>query len=235
MDTWSAPEAAHAAGVLLPTAQALLDRAGVPRTRRGVPRRAPAVVARSVAASLAPGYRSSEIAVLAALRVSPLGLDSVRRIARVAGCSPMTASVAVARLVAAGLVAKQSRRTVSAGRVVEEDCYRLDVRSPQWNVVGAAVRATRLPERDGGAGRQVPRAYWVLFWNADPTHLRIVEDGAYVAQRMLTGDSTGALRWALENLRPTDLIAATRGRGVDARVRALVRNWATLASDEPDG
>ncbi len=225
MDTMSVVEMARRVGVSLPTAHAMLDREGVARTGRGVERRAPRDVAERVIAKRVPGYRPTEIQVLAALSVSPLGLSSVRRVAEIAGISATTASSALKRLVDVGLVTRKSCRAIRAGRVGPGTVYALNMRSERWPAVKSAVRAVRLPDRPVANAKRVPQQFWHLFWNAAPATLRVSGDGAYIARRMLTSSSMAAAQWALEHISSTDLEAAVAGRGADERTRALVHNW----------
>jgi len=225
VDTMSAVEMARRAGVSLPTAHAMLDREGVARTGRGIERRVPRDVAERVIEKRVPGYRPTEIRVLAALSVSPLGLSSVRRVAEIAGISTTTASSALTRLVDTGLVQRKARRSIRAGRVVAETVYALNMRSENWPAVKSAVRGIWLHDHPVAEAKRVPQQFWHLFWNATPATLRVSGDGAYIARRMLNSSSMAAAQWALEHISPTDLRAAVAGRGADERTRALVRNW----------
>lgn len=225
MDTIYPPELARRIGVSLPTVHAILDRRDVPRTGRGVPRAVPPDVAARVTREHASGYTDTEVRVLAALAVSPLGLTSARRVAAAAGVSPTSASAALTRLEGLGLVRRKERRTLRAGRAVTETLIALNLRSSQWPHVESAVRTVVLPERQAKSQSRLPRALWHLFWNTNPATLRLPEDGAYIARRMLNSTSIAAAQWALQHVDSADLLAAVSGRGTDERTRTMVRNW----------
>lgn len=225
MDTVRTVELAERIGVSLPTVHALLDREGIARPGRGRERLVPRPVAERIIRQRAVGYSTTEISVLAALAASPLGLSSARRVAAKAGISPSAASATLARLTDRGLVKRQKRRTIWAGQARTETASVLDVGSQRWPEVRSAVRAAQLPERTVEPVDRVPKAFWHLFWNAEPATLRVAKNGAYIARRMLNSNSMAAAQWALLHIAENDLQAAATGRGTQERTRALVENW----------
>lgn len=225
MDTWNAVELATRIGVSLPTLHSLLDREHVVRTGRGVERSVPVAVAERILRSRPHGYSPTDLRILAALLASPLGLGSSRGIAAVAGVSPTSVGRALPRLAALGLVRRDGRRAIRAGRVTTEPRFTLDLRSPAWADVATAVAGVRLPTREIEPAARMPQSFWHLFWNAAPAALRVDQDGAFIARRMLDSGGATAVQWALEHIATADLLAAVRGRGADARTRAMVENW----------
>lgn len=203
----------------------MLDREGIARTGRGVKRRVPPDVAERIMRARVPEYTSVQMRVLAGLSVSPLGLSSVRRVAAVAGISPTSASAALAHLVERGLVQRRQRRGIRAGRTLTEVVFVINLRSKRYAEVQSAVRAVRPPARASSSPVGVPRAFWHLFWNAQPAKLRLASDGVYIARRMLGSDSMSAAQWALQHVAAADLRVAVAARGLDGATRAMVRHW----------
>ncbi|PZQ88183.1 MAG: hypothetical protein DI534_11990 [Leifsonia xyli] len=222
----SAPQVARTLGVSLPTAHRVLDAAGIPRTGRGRPRAMPSrllddVLAARGAVPSAPLPRT-QLRVLAALSRAPLGLPSARSVATRAGVSPTTASTGLQRLRDAGLVTRREH-VIARGSAVAE--WRWEPVIEAWpSSLRSAVRATRLP-RQQRAAVPLPRALRHLFWNADFAELDPRRDGSYLAERLLTAPDANAWAWALTNLGRGDVETALGRRGIDARTKALVRNW----------
>lgn len=225
MDTINAVELAERIGVSLPTVHALLDREGVPRTGRGVVRTVPPQTVERILRERGSGYSPTALRVLAALLASPTGLGSIRGIAALAGVSPTSVAKLLSPLLDTGLVRRREQREIQGGRVTTGTRFALDLRSPSWAEVAEAVRATPLPARAPEPAVRVPQAFWHLFWNATPAALRIDRDGTYIARRMLDTGGAAAAQWALQHIEAPDLLAAVRGRGADARTRAMVENW----------
>ncbi|WP_425562039.1 MarR family transcriptional regulator [Microbacterium marinilacus] len=208
----------------------MLDSASVPSCGRGKSRTVPpsvlaAEVRRRGATPEKPlGHTRAEMLVLAALARSPLGRDSAREVAALAGVSPTTASAALQRLLALGLVSHNAEK-VARGRVRSMDRWRARQRAWDGSLV-RAVRRVTLPEREQtDASDAVPRRFHHLFWNAKPVRLSATQDGEYIAGRLLDADDVGAWAWVLEHIGSDDLRRALSRRGVTDRQRALVDNW----------
>ncbi|TXK18840.1 winged helix-turn-helix domain-containing protein [Homoserinibacter sp. GY 40078] len=167
---------------------------------------------------------SGAVRVLAALMHAPLGLHSARRVAVAAGTSPTTASRRLRELVAVGVV-EQTRQRVVRGTARDEDVYRLDPTAPSWKELAPRVRRVRLPQRSEEPANRVPRRFYHLFWNSDPTALTVQGNGAYIARRMLTSNDPAAIQWSLRNIPAADLEFASTGRGIDPRLTSVVKNW----------
>jgi len=174
-----------------------------------------------------PGLGREDELVLAALGRHPLGLRSVRAVARAAGISPTAAGRVLDRLQRAGLVKRQRRRVV-LGRVGEVEVWRVDVAHPRWSRLSPALAGVVLPEQPVGDGsdRKVPRWLRHLFWNVDVDRLEVERDGGFIAGRVLASEDAQAHAWAATALRPEAFLAAASVRGVDPRRAALARNLA---------
>ncbi len=162
------------------------------------------------------GLTREQAFVLAALGRRPFGLRSARAVARAAGVSPTTATRALSVLLAAGTVERRTDR-VAEGRPRDVTVWTVRWSSPGWLAVaptmGRVVVPTSKPPRPQC---RVPRRFGHLFWNADLATLDVSEHGRYVADRILRGDDPQALAWMAEHVAPADVLAAARGRGLDA-------------------
>jgi hypothetical protein len=71
---------------------------------------------------------------------------------------------------------------------------------------------------------RLPRRFWHLFWNADPSTLDLASDADYIATRMVLSDDVQALAWACAHLPADALRRAATNRAADAPTRALIAN-----------
>lgn len=168
------------------------------------------------------GLTREETFVLAALSRRPLGLRSARAVARAACVSATTASRCLARLRARGYVTHRNVR-VAEGRARDVAVWTVRWGSARWLRVAAEIGRCVLPETDGSRTGRVPRRLAHLFWNVDVDALDPVRDAYYIADRLLrVGDAQG-LAWLARAVPREAIVAATRGRGLDARRAALGR------------
>jgi DNA-binding transcriptional ArsR family regulator len=176
-----------------------------------------------------PGLTPTQVSVLAALRDAPLGLASIRAVARRAGLSPTAASRAVEALQDAGLVRREST-TIAAGSARPVELLQLNRRAPRWPQIASLLATVRRPRRgDRVRDRQVPPSLRHLFWNTADTQLNLQHGGPYIARRLLRTMDLEGLAWGASNLTASDWRQAAKARGLEARVRALARNLADSA------
>jgi DNA-binding Lrp family transcriptional regulator len=170
----------------------------------------------------------SEVAVLAALARSPLGLTSGRAVAQRAGISPTSASEALKRLEKERL-AQRERMWVAAGRALEQEIIRANYSSPRWPALAPMLAQVEPPaamRREPRGRGSVPPRLRHLFWNSAESQLDLERAGGYIARRLVqTGDLEG-LAWGAANLGPDDWRHAAEARGIDERQRALATNLA---------
>jgi DNA-binding transcriptional ArsR family regulator len=170
-----------------------------------------------------PGLRREEVLALAALSRHPLGLASVRALARASGLSPTAAGRALRRLTEAGHAERQPIRVVE-GRVRDRSVWTVRFGSPEWLAVAARVGTAVLPRRRAADPPQrVPRRLGHLFWNEDLGRLTVDRNATLIAGRILRAEDPEALAWMYEALPGDAIEAATRGRGIDARQARLGR------------
>lgn len=176
------------------------------------------------------GLTTPQVRALAALSRAPLGLRSLRAVARAAGLSPTAASRAVRVLVDQGLV-QLRRQTVAEGRARETDVIHANRTHPRWPELAPMLARVQPPKRelDAEPPHRLPRRIGHLFWNAPLARIDLRTDGAYVARRVLLHGDAPALAWAATALTAADWRAAASGRGIDARSRALAENLAAAA------
>jgi DNA-binding transcriptional regulator YhcF (GntR family) len=232
MDTYSAAETARAMGTSLPRVKRAIAELELDvEERPGGRVRLTAEHLERLAGHIGafpslPGFTRVELQVLTALGRSPLGLISVRAVARRAGLSPTAASRALSALGKRGLV-RRERRFVAAGRAREFDVFRLAFASRYWQEIAPTVAHVRLPEaRYTRSDRQVPRRLRHLFWNTAPEQLDTEQAGGYIARRLLTTGDLEGIAWGAENLSRGDWQKAAASRGLDPSRRALARNLA---------
>jgi DNA-binding transcriptional ArsR family regulator len=167
------------------------------------------------------GLSRTEVQALAALSRAPLGLRSVRAVARAARISPTAAGRALEALTAAGLVCSEER-TLAEGRATAATTWTV-APGPTWFGVADQIALVELPRPSPATPpRRVPQRFWHLFWNADPAALDLDHDAPMIATRMLLGDDLSALAWACAHLPGDALRHAAANRGADPRLRALV-------------
>jgi hypothetical protein len=166
------------------------------------------------------------VQVLAALERSPLGLISVRAVARRAGLSPTAAGRALNVLEKRGLV-RRERRWIAMGKARELDVIRLAFESDGWQQIAATIARVRLPRpRPTGRDRRVPARLGHLFWNTAPEQLDTERAGGYIARRLLAAGDLEGIAWGAENLSRGDWRKAAGARGLDPSRQALARNLA---------
>jgi hypothetical protein len=183
------------------------------------------------------GLQRSEIMVLAALRDAPLGLVSVRAVARRSTLSPTAAGRALESLLEKQLVTC-SEEMVAAGRARKMRVWRPNVRHPRLPALSPLLGQVKLP---GGtrtstslrsdADTRVPDHLRHLFWNTAPEQLDVEASGAYVARRLLRTLDLQGLAWGAKTLSAEDWRAGVRARGLDTSVKQLALNLAAGASD----
>ena len=173
------------------------------------------------------GLTREEMFVLAALNLHPLGMRSIRAVARSASVSPTTASRAVAHLAALGLVTAGTERVVE-GAAADATVLRVARSSSSWIEIAPAVRTVVLPTRDDRRTppKAVPQRLWHHFWNAEPARVRLPADSDYVAARLLRSDDPQALSWAASNLDAISIGKVAGLRGLDDKRRSMIRNLA---------
>jgi DNA-binding MarR family transcriptional regulator len=176
-----------------------------------------------------PGLTPTQVGVLAALRDAPLGLASIRAVARRAGLSPTAASRAVEALQDAGLVRREPT-TIAAGSARPVKLLQLNRRAPRWTQIASLLATVRLPLRgDRVRDKRVPQSLRHLFWNTAEAQLNLQHGGPYIARRLLRTMDLEGLAWGASNLTASDWLQAAKARGLEARVRALARNLADSA------
>jgi hypothetical protein len=173
------------------------------------------------------GLTREEMFVLAALNLHPLGMRSIRAVARSASVSPTTASRAVAHLVAKGLVTAATERVVE-GAAVDATVLRVARGSTAWIEIAPAVRTVVLPSRQERRTppKAVPQRLWHHFWNAEPSRVRLPLDSDYVAARLLRSDDPQALSWAASNLDGISIGKVAQLRGLDDKRRSMILHLA---------
>jgi hypothetical protein len=178
-----------------------------------------------------PGLTPIQVSVLAALRDAPLGLVSIRAVARRAGVSPTASARALEALLSEGLV-RRVPTTLAAGSARPAELLHLNRRSPRWRRIApllAPVRAPVLPVAP--REQRVPLALRHLFWNTAPAQLDVLRGGPYIARRLLRVMDFEGLAWGASNLSSADWLQAQKARGLDPQVRALAGNLAAAAGN----
>lgn len=178
-----------------------------------------------------PGLSRESVQVLAGLSRHPLGLTSLRAVARASCVSATTASRLLPRLIDEGLVVESNRR-VAHGRSVDLHLFEIAWASPEWHELAAQVGRVVLPSRPPNRSpRVVPRRLAHLFWNADVDAVDLDRDARYVAGRLLLSDDTQAVAWAVGHLPAEALLAAGALRHATAEHRSLAANAAAAVTD----
>jgi hypothetical protein len=178
-----------------------------------------------------PGLSPIQVFVLAALRDAPLGLASIRAVARRAGVSPTASTGALEALSSEELV-KRETTMLAAGSARPAELWHLNRRATRWRQIAPLLAPVRPPVRHAVPREQrVPPALRHLFWNTAPTQLDVPRAGPYIARRLLRTMDLEGLAWGAHNLSSSDWCRAQKARGLDAPVRALARNLAATASN----
>lgn len=174
----------------------------------------------------APQLGRVERLVLAAT-VSLGGLRSVAAVAAAAGVSWSAARVALDSLSARGTVRfrtwKQSWRHDNR----EVGAWEPGVASEDFEELLAQTACVNLPMRPSPSeySGTLPPQFWHLFWDhPDPSALRVPDDAAYVANRLLNGPSAHAAVWAAVHLPADALRASIELRSSRPETRDLVAN-----------
>lgn len=233
MDTISAADLARELGTSVPRVTRAVKRLGIdarqPNGRfafgsRAADRIRDALGIMPRVAGLSP----SELAVLAALRDAPFGLDSARAVARRGNLSPTAAKRALDSLARVGLVVR-STEVIAAGRAREAEISRANVQHPRWpslDPVLARVKRPASPQRDRRSDARVPARLRHLFWNTAESQLDAKRAGPYIARRLLRTMDLQGLAWGAQALAPGDWTRAAEARGLDPGVRRLALNLA---------
>ncbi len=173
------------------------------------------------------GLSRSEVMVLAALRKAPLGLVSIRAVARRSTLSPTAAGKALEALLEEGLVTR-SDEVVAAGTAKEMVIWRANVGHPRWREISPCLERVELPGRDASSDcprrssdARVPAHLLHLFWNTAPEQLDVESAGPYIARRLLRTMDIQGLAWGAATLRAEDWRAGLSARGLDPDVRQL--------------
>ena len=177
-----------------------------------------------------PGYSRRELLILATISRSPLGLRSVRAIARRTSLSPTTVSRALPRLLRNALVTCVRRQFVE-GRIVEGDLWSLNHASAKWHEIAAAVGRVSLPEvAPAPIAHHVPARFGHHFWTGSLSTLDLDSDGPYIASRLVLSDDPQAIAWAAANLSAGSLRRCARSRGLAPSQRSLLLGMAVDAA-----
>lgn len=172
----------------------------------------------------AAGLSDTDVRTLAGLAHAPLGLSSLRAVARAAGLSPAAAAAAVSRLCERAMVIAE-RHVVAEGAARERLLFHANVDHPDWAVVAPRLQRVGRRGTTGAAPRaltrRVPARLAHAFWNEDLGTLDVGRHGSLIAGRVLRSRDPQALAWASRHLRPQDWQRAAGARGADVRDAAL--------------
>ena len=172
-------------------------------------------------------FSREELFVLAAFNINPFGFDSMRSVARVAGVSPTTASEIVGDLKNKGLIKRVSGNTRMSGRVTDVTRFEANRDTSPWREAQDQISATRPPAPVlASEPKMVPRKFWHVFWNANPSTLRVAVHADYIASRMLLSLDPLAIAWASVHLPVSSIQQTAELRGVNEHDRGWLRNIA---------
>lgn len=175
------------------------------------------------------GLSAAEVRTLAALARSPLGVRSVRELARRSGQSPTAAGRAVQALREQGLV-RDEQRHVASGAARTVGLLHANRRARRWAELAPRLAEVRFPDVPRRDARRVPPRLRHLFWNTAASQLVVADAGPYIARRLLTTMNTDGLAWGAAALGAEDWLQAGRARGLADDQRALAANLARGAS-----
>jgi DNA-binding MarR family transcriptional regulator len=232
--TSSAAAVARQLGTTVPRVVRAVERLGIDaRKSNGRMALGPEQIARvrrelGVSAKV-PGLTPTQVTVLAALRDAPLGLTSIRAVARRAGLSATASSRALNALQDLGLVSREPAM-IAAGSARSVELLKLNRRAARWTQIAPLLAPVRPAVRDQATrDKRVPQALHHLFWNSAPSQLDIGHGGPYIARRLLREMDVEGLAWGARNLNSADWLQAEKARALGAPVRALARNLAAAA------
>jgi DNA-binding MarR family transcriptional regulator len=177
------------------------------------------------------GLAPTEVKVLAALRLAPLGLASVRSVASRAAVSPTAASRALGSLEKQDLAYRDSA-VIALGRARLVELWQANLLHPRWGELAESldrVVPPKRPEREARSDRVPPRLRH-LFWNVSHSQLDARRAGPFIARRLLRTEDPEGLAWGSTHLKPEDWDEGVRARDLDERVRALAENLARSGS-----
>jgi hypothetical protein len=169
------------------------------------------------------GLTRPQVAVLAALFHSSLGIPSARAVALRAGISATAAARAVRSLLDLRLI-EQRPEVVAAGAPHHVLMLHANREHPRWRELVPRLRRVMPPkaQRD----ERVPARLHHLFWNSSPTQLEVARGGPYIARRLLRTLDPAGLAWGARNLDAEDWLQAAHARGLDPATKTLARNLA---------
>ncbi|MHB8293642.1 MAG: hypothetical protein ACYDH5_03260 [Acidimicrobiales bacterium] len=173
--------------------------------------------------------------VLVALSCAPLGLSSIRAVARAASVSPTSASRALGVLGRRGWVSNEVK-TLPGARAHDVTLWRVDFGHPEWpsmleRIAAARPFTRRVVPLPPGTQDALPSRFAHLFWNAPVGELSVSKHSDYIAHRALVADDPGLLTWAIAALPPRAWETAARIRGTDAEHRSLAVNLASVTAE----
>ena len=174
----------------------------------------------------APQLGRVERLVLAAT-VSQPGLRSVAAVSAAAGVSWSAARAALDSLSVRGAVRFRTWKQSWRDGVREVGAWEPEVASEDFEELLAQTACVNLPQQPSPSERPgtLPPQFWHLFWDhPDPSALRVPEDAAYVANRLLNGPSASAAIWASARLPEDALGACVSLRSTQPSTRALIEN-----------
>lgn len=223
-------EVADLLGVSVPTVRRTALQLGLvdERTRGGHRRFAPGEVQLLVGRlGITPrlgGFTPHEVKVLAAFARQPVGFRSARAAARASRVSPTTAIAAIDTLCRRGLI-RAEVETVAEGTARDVTVYRLNP-GTEWSKIASTVSQTVPPNtlEAPAPPSRVPRHFWHLFWNVEPSRLRLPAQERFVANRMLLSHDPTAWAWAAQNLSEPAIRSVRHSRGVDGPTGAMIDN-----------
>lgn len=230
MDTISGAALARELGTSTPRVTRAVTRLGIearqPNGRLALTRRQANRVRRELGVTpRIEGLTRSQSLVLAALRSAPLGLVSIRAVARRGGLSPTAAGTALQALLGVGLVTR-SEQTIAAGRARTATVWCLAISSPRLADLDPDLSRVELRARPRRADKRVPPRLRHLFWNTADSQLDTRRAGDYIARRLLRTMDLQGLAWGASALRASDWERGAVARGLSPKVKRLARNLA---------
>lgn len=131
------------------------------------------------------GLSRIETQALVSLSRRPRGLVSARQVAKAARLSPTTASRALAKLQAAGLVTRHPV-AVFDGKVSERDVFEVAWDSPAWRRLAPLLASAELPRpKPSPLGHRLPPRLANVFWTGDWRKVDPQASPRYVAHRIV--------------------------------------------------